>query len=146
METRVLIRSGSKQWCSRWNLILIGKLVSEIYLCLKGWMEGRRLESHPISSLRAFGSGELKVLEIYKLWNLYSYAQCTTSFLKKKSWNLQNMQCVHFCTGFRFCTICVIVRAKYITFTCVLENLFLKPDVSAFFKLLKECLCLVIEM
>ena len=40
METRVLIRSGPKpyaanpppQWCSRWNLITIGQLVSEIFM------------------------------------------------------------------------------------------------------------------
>ena len=40
METRVLIQSGPKpnaanpppQWCFRWNLIMIGQLVSEIFM------------------------------------------------------------------------------------------------------------------
>ena len=92
METRVLIQSSRKpnavnpppQWCLRWNLIMIGQPVSEI--CLKVWMyrrtdshtDGRRLESLPISSPWAFGSGELKIKElewsqdspIITLWDL----------------------------------------------------------------------------
>ena len=71
METRVLIRSSRKpnavnplsQWCFWWNLIMIGRLVSEILMfeSLNGCREGRRLESHTISSSWAFGSGELKI-------------------------------------------------------------------------------------
>ena len=74
METRVLIQSYPKpnavnpppQWCSRWNLILIKQLVSEILMFesvdarTHGRTDGRRLESHTISSSRAFGSGALK--------------------------------------------------------------------------------------
>ena len=70
METRVLFRSGPKpnaanpppQWFSRWNLITICHLVSEIFHVWKCGPEDRcRLKSHPISSSRAFGSGELKL-------------------------------------------------------------------------------------
>ena len=71
METRVLIRSYPKpnavipppQWCSWWNLIMIGQLVSETFM-LYGRTHGRRLESHTISSPWAFGSGELKMKEL----------------------------------------------------------------------------------
>ena len=50
------------QWCFIWNLIMIGQLVSEIFMSesLNAPTDGRLLESHPISSSRAFGSGELK--------------------------------------------------------------------------------------
>ena len=42
---------------------MIGQLVSEIFMSesVNGRTDGRRLESHPISSPRAFGSGELKM-------------------------------------------------------------------------------------
>ena len=74
MEIRVLIRSGPKpyaanpshHWCCRWNLFLIGRLVSEIFMFesvdarTDARTDGRRLESHTISSTWAFGSGELK--------------------------------------------------------------------------------------
>ena len=72
VETRVQIWSGPNpnaafsqpQWYSRWNLILIGKLVSEIFK-LESFTDGRhtdgrRLESYPFGSPGAFGSGELK--------------------------------------------------------------------------------------
>ena len=77
METKVLIRSGPKpnaanplpQWCFWLNLIMIGLLVSEIFMFesvdgrmdgrTNGRTDGRRLESHTISSPWAFGSGEL---------------------------------------------------------------------------------------
>ena len=66
MATRVLIRSGPRpkaanpppQWGSKWNLILIGQLVSELFMYES--VDGRQLESHPISSSGAFDSGELK--------------------------------------------------------------------------------------
>ena len=75
IKTRVLIRSGPKpyaanphpQWCSRWNLMTIGQLVSEIFMFesvdarMDAQTHGRRLESHTISSPRAFGYGELKM-------------------------------------------------------------------------------------
>ena len=71
METWVLVRSGPKpyaanpppQWCSRWNLITIGQLVSEIFMfeSVDARTHGRRLESHTISSPWAFVSGELKM-------------------------------------------------------------------------------------
>ena len=71
METRVLIRSYPKpnavntppQWCSWWNLIMIGQLVSEIFMfeSVDGRTDGHRLESHTMSSPWAFGSGELKI-------------------------------------------------------------------------------------
>ena len=54
------------KWCFRWNLIMIGHLVSEIFMSesvigpTDARTNGRRLESHPISSPRAFGSGEIK--------------------------------------------------------------------------------------
>ena len=78
METRVLIRSSRKpntinpppQWCSWWNLIMIGQLVSEIIMFesvdarTNRRTDGRRLESHTISSPWAFGSGELKMKEL----------------------------------------------------------------------------------
>ena len=70
METRVLIRSGPKpnainplpQWCSKCNLILIGQLVSEMFMfeSVNGRTDRPRHESHTISSPRAFGSVELK--------------------------------------------------------------------------------------
>ena len=70
METRVLIRSNAvnppPQWCSRWNLILIGQLASEIFMFKSvnartdRLTDGRRLESRPKSSTRGFGLGELK--------------------------------------------------------------------------------------
>ena len=55
------------QWCSWWNLIMIGQLVSEIFMfeSVDGRTDGRRLESHTISSPWAFGSGELKMLDWY---------------------------------------------------------------------------------
>ena len=73
METRVLIQSGQKpyaanpppQWCSKWNLIRICRLVSEIFMLKSVYARtdghtGCRLESHTVSSPWAFGSGELK--------------------------------------------------------------------------------------
>ena len=40
---------------------MIGQLVSEIFMSesVNGRMDGRRPESHPVSSPRAFGSGKL---------------------------------------------------------------------------------------
>ena len=83
METRVLSRSGPKpnaanppsQWCSRWNLIMIRQLVSEISMfeSVDPRMEGRRLDSHPISSPGAFCSGELKKI-IPDIFRMYSTA------------------------------------------------------------------------
>ena len=42
---------------------MIGQLVSEIFTSesVNGHKDGHRLKSHPISSSRAYGSGELKI-------------------------------------------------------------------------------------
>ena len=53
----------SPQWCSRWNLILIGQLVSEIFMfeSVDAQTDRHWLESHPIRQPQAFASGELNI-------------------------------------------------------------------------------------
>ena len=69
METRVLIWSGPKPNAAipqpndaPDDLIMIHKLVSEIFMFenVEPRTDRRLLDSLPLSSLRAFGSGELK--------------------------------------------------------------------------------------
>ena len=83
METKILIRSGPKpnavnpppQWCFWWNLITISRLISEIFMFesvdrrTDRRTDGCPLDSHPISSPWAFGSGELKSVGI-NMWCL----------------------------------------------------------------------------
>ena len=82
METRVLIRSGPKpnaanpspQWCSRWNLITIGQLVSEIV-----WTDaqtyGRTPARVPSYKLLKRDMGVKKVLETTAL----NFVRCVFS-------------------------------------------------------------------
>ena len=62
-----MLPNPQPKWWFRWSLITISQLVTEIFLSesvnwhTNGRTNRRLLESQPISSPRAFGSGELKI-------------------------------------------------------------------------------------